>query len=61
MQCMKIKEQTENFLQAYERVRGKDHLIQDFMPIKTETSSQSRKVSSTVSKSSPLIVPSFTA
>ena len=41
MQCMKIKEQTENFLQAYERVRGKDHLIQDFMPIKTETSSQS--------------------
>ena len=50
---MKIKEQTENFLQAYERVRGKDRL-QDFMPIKTETSSQSRKVSSPVSKSSVL-------
>ena len=54
MQCMKIKEQTENFLQAYERVRGKDRSIQDSMPIKTETSSQSRKVSSTVSKSSVL-------
>ena len=60
MQCMKIKEQTENFLQAYERVRGKDRLIQDFMPIKTETSSQSLTVFSGLQVFS-IIVPPFTA